>query len=81
MAKLINITVTYRMQRTSQEVCEKLGQPLGTIEVLDSDGFRDSFHSTEEEAVARVTEVVEDALGLSGGVALGAVKVEVVDAE
>jgi len=81
MAKQINITVSYRMQRASAEVCEKVGQPLGSIEVLDSDGFRDSFYETEEEAVEGTGNSVADMLGLSGGIALGTVAVEVVDVE
>lgn len=80
MKKLIKVTVFYTFQETPADV-----QPPGggrkEFELLDSDGFRDSFHDTLESATARVTENVEDALGLSGGVALGAVAIEVVDAE
>jgi len=80
MAKLIKITVTYKMQRASEEVCKRFNRPLGSIELLDSDNFRDSFHATEAEAIVAAQTVVEDALGLSGGIALGAVEVEVTDA-
>jgi hypothetical protein len=80
MKKLIKATVTYTFQPTPADV-----QPPGggrkEFELLDSDGFRDSFHDDLESATARVTENVEDALGLSGGVALGAVTLEVGDTE
>ena len=81
MKKLIKATLNFTMQRASVEVCEKFSQPLGIIEVLDSDGFRQCFAETEAAAVESVRETLIDELGLSGGIALGTVDVEVQDLE
>jgi len=77
--KTINVTVRFTMQRASNAVCKQFAQPLGSIEVLDCDGFRHSFYETEEAATTDIKEFIEDALGMSGGVAIGNAVVEVVE--
>ncbi len=79
MVKQIKITINYTMQRITAAVADQFAMLPGRIEVLDADNFRHAFYETEEEAVADIKDTVEDAMGLSGGVALGTVQVEVVD--
>ncbi len=50
-------------------------------EVMDPDNFRHSFVDTQEEAEQDVSELVQDAMGLSGGVALGRVDITTTDVE
>lgn len=55
--------------------------PSKLLELMDSDGFRQCFVSTIEEAEESVRQTVEDGLGLSGGVMLGHVSIETKDIE
>jgi len=71
---LIQATVFYTFQKTPADV-NPPGGGRKEFELLDSDGFRDSFQDSLGEAEQRVRELVEDALSLSGGVALGSVKI------
>lgn len=81
MAKLVKATVNYVVTQISPQDCERYAKPAGTFEVLDPDNFREAFVDSEEEGVELVRATLEEALGLSGGVALGNVSLEVIDTE
>lgn len=57
---VIKVTFTFKVQRASAETSEKFNQPLGVIEVIDADGFRQGFAKTEEEAVQLAKEAFDD---------------------
>ena len=78
MKTTITATVTYVLQdRTDPDDAnrQQYRDPDKRFEVMDSDNFLEGFVASEEEAVELVRSVVEEALGLSGGIALGAVEV------
>ena len=78
MKKVITVSVTYVVQdRTDPDDADRkqYRNPERALEVMDSDNFRSCFVSTVEEAVSEVRKEVEDALGLSGGVVLGAAEI------
>lgn len=51
--------------------------PTKPYELMDSDGFRQDFVSSVDEAEEQVRVTIEDALGLSGGIALGHVSIKI----
>ena len=78
MNKLITVSVTFVVQdRTDEDDAnrQQYRNPEMPFELMDSDNFRESFYNTVEDAAEAAGRVVEDALGLSGGVGLGAVVV------
>jgi len=78
MKKVITASVTYVIQdRTdpNDEVRQLFRTPGKPFELLDSDNIRYGFVDSVEEAEENVREFIVDALGLSGGVALGVVNV------
>lgn len=75
MKKLIKATVTYVLQDAT------MNSGKGKYEILDSDGFREDFVNSEADAELAVREAVEDALGLSSGVALGNVSITIEDVQ
>ena len=56
----VAVTFTFTVQRADQEVTDKLGLPLGMIEVLDSDGDRYSFAKTNGEALDVIRKACDD---------------------
>lgn len=78
MRKTITASVTYVIQdRTDPDDQNRQDHrdPNKPWELMDSDNFRDAFVDSVEEAEQRVRYLLEDALGLSGGVALGVVDI------
>ncbi len=53
-------TFTFTVQRASEEVSDKVNQPLGIIEVLDPDGDRYAFVKTEQEAFDVIQKLCDD---------------------
>jgi len=84
MKKVIKATVTFVVQdRTDPDDSNRAEHrnPEKPFEVMDSDGFREDFAMSIEEAEEQVRAAVEEALGLSAGVALGHVEIETLDME
>jgi hypothetical protein len=82
MKKTITATVTYTLQdRTDPDDANRAEHrnPEKPFEVMDSDGFRETFAASVEEAEEAIAEAVGEALGLSCGVALGTVDIETTD--
>lgn len=76
MKKVIEATITYVLQDATHEAAK--GRKY---EIMDSDGFRQDFVNSEADAILSIREAVEDQMGLSSGVALGNVKIVVLDME
>ena len=62
----LNIVIQHTVQRASQETCDKVGKPYGTIEVLDFYGDRVCFASTMLEACDQLVEIWDTSLGGTG---------------
>jgi len=78
MKKTITASVTFVVQdRTdADDENRKHRNPDKPFELMDPDGYRESFVNTVEEAERLVQQLIENELGLSGGVALGSVQIE-----
>ena len=83
MRNVITASVIFVVQdRTDDDDENRMHRsPSKPLEVMDSDGFRQCFVNTLEEAEDSVRESMEDMLGLSGGVELGAVAIETQETE
>lgn len=72
MKKKITASVTFIVQDNELEN----GKPY---ELMDPDNFRETFVESVEEAQDYVVNMVEDSLGISGGVVLGHVTIQTED--
>lgn len=73
---IVTATVTFIVQNSLST-----NPGLSPLEILDSDGFREAYVHTLPEAEAYIRQIVEEALGLSGGIGLGNVTIETKDKE
>lgn len=78
MKKLITASITFVVQdRTDADDENRQHRDPGKpFELMDSDNFRDSFADSIDEASLRVREIIENELGLSGGIELRSVDIE-----
>lgn len=78
MKMTITASVTYVVQDRTDPDDEnrKHRHPSRPFELMDSDNFTSCFVNTVEEAEEQVRKELEEALGLSGGIALGNVDIE-----
>ena len=55
--------IEFEVKRASEEDCNKFGQPLGSIEIIDPHGIRLAFVASVEEAKVDIAEAVGEAWG------------------